>query len=330
MNDDDLARAVTAIVPAYERPDYLVEAVTSALAQTYPHVEVLIGDDSRTDAVERAVRGIDDPRVRYHRNTPSLGAMGNWIDLVRRARTPLVASLNDDDRWEPQFLERTAPVMLADPTIGMAFCDFTYIDGAGAPRAAETEHWSTISHRREMAPGLVPEDPELLLRMIAVWNAPQSAYAAVLRRDAVAAIEFPRETDPCHDLWCTYRLWTGGHRFHYVAERLTRYRVHDANLTNAGFGAAEDFIWGVIAAENPTNPATAELRDRWARTRFARAMHTPPASAAQAARELRAAKDDLTGWRRTVAQVAASSNGVCHAALVGRNGLKRAIATVKR
>ena len=32
---------------------------------------------------------------------------------VLESDTPLVASLNDDDLWEPQFLERIAPVMLS-------------------------------------------------------------------------------------------------------------------------------------------------------------------------------------------------------------------------
>ena len=321
---------VTAIVPAYERPDYVVAAIRSALAQTYPHVEVLVGDDSHSDAVEVAVRTIDDRRVRYHRNRPSLGAMGNWIDLIRRADTELVSSLNDDDLWEPTFLDRLVPPMLADPSLGMAFCDTTYIDDAGTALVEASALWSHVSHRGDLPTGRVSDDPTFVLRMIAVWNAPQPAYAAVMRRCDAAAIDFPQLIDPCHDLWCTYRLWTAGARFFYVNERLTRYRVHEGNLTSAGFGKAEDFIFDVIATEHPHNPAIAEMRERWARIRFSRAMRSPRDDAATAMQEMRVAAPDLTGWRGAIARVASRAPWVCRATLTARHAAKRAIATVHR
>ncbi|MEQ1704221.1 MAG: glycosyltransferase, partial [Ilumatobacteraceae bacterium] len=263
--------AVTAIIPAYERPETVRTAIEHALAQTFTDLQVLVGDDSRSDAVQQVVASFDDPRVMYHRNSPSLGAMQNWVDLVHRADTEFLASLNDDDFWEPEFLERLVTPMLSDQRIGLAFCDTWYVDERGDRMPAESQHWSHVSHRDSLPAGQVAFDAAGMLRLIAVWNAPQPAYAAVIRRDAVVGIEFPRETDPCHDLWCTYRIWTQGYSFHFVPERLTDYRIHAGNLTNAGFAAAEDFIFGQIVAEQADNPAVEELQQRWARIRFTRA-----------------------------------------------------------
>ena len=39
---------VSVVIPSYNRPRLLREAVDSALAQTYPAVEVVVGDDSPT------------------------------------------------------------------------------------------------------------------------------------------------------------------------------------------------------------------------------------------------------------------------------------------
>jgi GT2 family glycosyltransferase len=311
--------AVTAIIPAYERPDTVRVAIERALAQTSSAVTVLVGDDSRTDAVQQVVASFDDPRVRYHRNSPSLGAMQNWVDLVHRADTEFVASLNDDDFWEPEFVERLVTPMIADPTIGMAFCDTWYVDGGGVRQPAPSAHWSQVSHRDRLPAGAVEFDEAGMLRLIAVWNAPQPAYAAVMRRDAVVGIDFPAATDPCHDLWCTYRVWTQGFRFHFVPQRLTNYRVHAGNLTNAGFGAAEDFIFGAIVAEQGANPAVGEVKERWARIRFTRATSALAAGdVAVARREFAAAAPALAGSRRRLAHWCGRSALLCRAVGLGK------------
>lgn len=319
---------VTALIPAYERPATVRIAIERALAQTFGDLQVLVGDDSRSDAVRQVVGSFDDPRVRYHRNNPSLGAMQNWVDLIHRAETPFVASLNDDDFWEPMFIERLVAPLLADERIGMAFCDTWYVDARGERMVAESQHWSQVSHRDSLPAGTLTLDSADMLRMIAVWNTPQPAYAAMMRRDAVVGVEFPPATDPCHDLWCTYRVWTQGFRFHFVPERLTDYRIHEGNLTNAGFGAAEDFIFGEIVAEQAANPAVVEVRDRWARIRFTRATTAlaTVAGVETARREFAAAAPSLTGARRILALWCGRSAVACR--LVG--AVKRAKSRVRR
>jgi hypothetical protein len=220
--------------------------------------------------------------------------------------------------------------MLADPTIGLSFCDTTYVDETGAALPDQSAFWSQVSHRDVLPTGPVDPSPEAMLRMIAVWNSPQPAYAAVLRRALVAAIDFPPAADPCHDLWCTYRMWTNGARFHYVNERLTYYRVHGGNLTNAGFAAAEDFIFGVIDAEQPDTPARAEMRRRWALIRFGRAMRNETGIPAAAQDEFAAARRDLDGWRNQVARVGASSPLACRAIWAARAAGRGALSRVRR
>ena len=40
---------VSVIIPTYNRPDYLREAVESVFAQTYPFIEILVIDDGSSD-----------------------------------------------------------------------------------------------------------------------------------------------------------------------------------------------------------------------------------------------------------------------------------------
>jgi len=245
--------------------------------------------------------------------------MRNWVDLIARADTEFVASLNDDDFWEPEFLARTVPAMVADPSIAMSFSDVWYVDEVGRRLPRLSAFWSARSHRDQLPTGRLDLSSEELFRMITVWNSPQPAYAAVMRRDAVEKIEFPPETDPCHDLWCSYRLWTSGYGFHYTNARLTNYRVHTGNLTNAGIGEAEDYIFAVMERENIGREALADMRHRLARTQFSRATGLASVDIAAAQRQFSAAARGLSGWRGRVASTGAHSPLACD--IVGR--LKR-------
>ena len=40
---------VSVIIPTYNRPDYLWEAVDSVFAQTYPFIEILVIDDGSSE-----------------------------------------------------------------------------------------------------------------------------------------------------------------------------------------------------------------------------------------------------------------------------------------
>jgi len=60
---------VSIVIPTFDRPAYLPEAVASALAQTYPKIEVLIGDNGAGDASRKWNPDLaGDPRVLYRCN----------------------------------------------------------------------------------------------------------------------------------------------------------------------------------------------------------------------------------------------------------------------
>lgn len=312
---------VTVLVPTYEREDLIGEAIESALAQTYGDLVVHVGDNSESDATENLVRAIDDPRVRYHRNRPGLGAHGNWIDLVARAETPLVATLHDDDVWHPEYLEVVVPPMLDDPSIGMTFTDFWMIDFDGNRLDEHTERESARTHRATLPRGTIDYDLEEGLRLVAVWNAPQPAYAAVLRRDDVLAVEFPPDTDPLYDIWLSYDLVKRGAGIRYEPRRLTYYRVHLGAVSSSGFAAAEDAVFRRILDENRgLGPVTGEITRYWADLRWSRATRlmeadpsTRPDARSESQQELRAAANDLMGQKKAMAWVAGRVAPAWHA-----------------
>lgn len=98
---------VTAVIPTRNRPDLVVRAVGSALAQTYPGLEVVVvvdGPDAGTVAALNAVT-LNDPRVRVIALEESVGGAEARNMGVRAARGKWVALLDDDDEWLPRKIE---------------------------------------------------------------------------------------------------------------------------------------------------------------------------------------------------------------------------------
>jgi len=302
---------VTIILPTYERATYLREAIDSALAQTYGNFVLSIGDNSRTDATEQVVKEYDDPRIVYRRHPENLGQQGNWLWLIEHADTPFVASLHDDDVWCPEFLERTLPLIEDDPSVSMVFADYDLIDGDGRYLADETDALTAQSHRDRLPAGRLDLSLPEALRLVAVWNAPQPAYCAVLRRQAVVDTEFPATIDPVYDIWLSYQIARRGERFAFAPGRLTRYRWHPGSSTTTGWSAPEDEIFSRIICENSdAGEVIDEIQAYWASIRWGRAvrMMTSPDTRIASRIEFQAASHHVGPLKRVVSTIAAQSD----------------------
>lgn len=110
-SSDDMApqsgeRAVVSVViPTRNRADMLARALRSALAQTYPHLEVLVVDDASDDRTKDVVLSFQDDRVRYRRHEVNKGGSAARNTGVRGATGEYIAFLDDDDEWEAQKVE---------------------------------------------------------------------------------------------------------------------------------------------------------------------------------------------------------------------------------
>jgi glycosyltransferase involved in cell wall biosynthesis len=104
---------VSAVIPTYNRRDYIKRAVDSILAQTVPVDEVIIVDDElSTDGMTEAVARLYGSRVRVVREGGGLS--GARRRGVHEARGEWIAFLDSDDEWAPdrnrEFLEAAARV----------------------------------------------------------------------------------------------------------------------------------------------------------------------------------------------------------------------------
>ena len=314
-SDQTLERGkVTILMPTFEREGMIGEAIESARHQTFEDFVLLIGDNSENDRTEELVAAIDDPRIRYHRNRPGLGPMGNWCDLVKRAETEFIATLHDDDSWHPDYLQTAIPPMVADSEIAMVYNDFWMMDKDSKRLVELTDRESARTGRASRDRGSFTYDRDEGVRLVAVENAPQPAYAAVVRTDLTQAITFPTDIEPLYDVWLTYALTQAGHKLYYLNDRLTNYRVHAASDSSVSpqFAKAENAFFEHVINDNADLPETVtEVRQYWAWLRWARAtklMHDT-STRKRSQQEFSAAAKDLAHPAKRMAALGAAKLG---------------------
>ncbi len=210
------------------RPDHLLVALRSALAQTWKNLEIIVCDDSPNDALRQLVADFHDVRLRYRHNMPALGvARNHWLSFTE-ARGDYVAVLNHDDWLAPTFVERLVRGLQQHPSAVVAFCDHWIIDVHGHKLVGDSERNTVAWGRAELAAGLHQPFTDLVLRQ----SVPM-AMGALFKRSALPADMFV-DAGPAYDLWLTYYLCRNGAAAWYAGERLSAWRMHEANLTSEG------------------------------------------------------------------------------------------------
>jgi glycosyltransferase involved in cell wall biosynthesis len=111
---------VSIVIPVFNAGQYLREALEGAVGQTHSDVEVIVVDDGSTD---RTTRDLLDAAGRHARVTVLRTANGGPARArnfgVENARGEYVLPLDADDRIAPSFVERTLPVLEANPDVGV-------------------------------------------------------------------------------------------------------------------------------------------------------------------------------------------------------------------
>ena len=99
------APLVSVVIPTKNRPQLVVRAVRSVLAQTLEAIEAIVVIDGSDKTTEDNLRRLDDPRVKTIMLPVSVGVASARNAGVGQARADWVAFLDDDDEWLPQKLE---------------------------------------------------------------------------------------------------------------------------------------------------------------------------------------------------------------------------------
>lgn len=93
---------VSIIIPVYNRPGFVKQAIESVLAQTYSRHEIIIVDDGSTDQTATVLTGYGDRIKTIFQPNQGVSAARNTG--IRASTGDLIAFLDADDYWLPEKL----------------------------------------------------------------------------------------------------------------------------------------------------------------------------------------------------------------------------------
>ncbi len=112
-------RLVSIVIPAYNVGQYIGETLKSIVAQTYPHLEIIIINDGSTDNTEGVVQSFADPRIQYFfQLNRGVSAARNHGFL--KTKGDYIVFFDADDVMSPDFLAARIEALENDTTID--FC----------------------------------------------------------------------------------------------------------------------------------------------------------------------------------------------------------------
>lgn len=258
-NKIEFAPRVSVIIPAYNVAEYIVETLESVFLQTYKDFEVIVVNDGSPDTVEfeKAIEKYSG-QIIYIKQTNQGAAVARNTG-INKARGGIIAFLDGDDVWLPEYLEKQIKV-LDENKLGMIYCDALFFgDYSGK---AETY--------MEKSPSSGDVTPESLLD--GSCNVITSG-TIVKKQHLISAGLFNPNAVRTEDFEMWFSMAKRGVRIGYQKEILIKYRVRKTGLTGDAVTSTERTVKALnrITERNDLTETEEQIRRR--QLLFAEAEH---------------------------------------------------------
>lgn len=209
---------VSVVIPAYRASRDIADALDSLFKQTFTDFEVVVVNDGSPDTAElEAALQPYTGRIRYFfQDNRGAGAARNTG--IREARGSVIALLDADDRWSPEFLRSQVGYLEAHAECDMVYCD-ALVTGD-----------SSLAGRRFMENA--PSIGEVTLRSLIAQRCNIILSTVVVRRKVIVGAGLFDETlrrGQDFELWL--RIAQHGAAIHYQRQVLAERRVRADGLS---------------------------------------------------------------------------------------------------
>ncbi len=122
---------VSVIIPCFNHGQYVVDAISSVLNQSYHNFEVIVVDDGSTDNTREIVATIGGQVLYIWQQNQGLSAARN--SGIKAAKGSYIGLLDADDMYEPDFLYTLVSILEGDPLADAAYCGYQFVDQQNNP-----------------------------------------------------------------------------------------------------------------------------------------------------------------------------------------------------
>jgi glycosyltransferase involved in cell wall biosynthesis len=215
---------VSVVVASFNGSEHITEQLASIAGQTLPPVEIIVSDDSSTDATAERVREFaarSTVPVVLVENRHQLGYPENFLRAALRAQGELIGFSDQDDVWLPDKLSRAATAF-GDPSVMLWVHEARVVDEQLRPLPDKRFH-TGFAKRTAHADPLHP-----LHGSHSVFRAELLRYLPPHDRPASVYGSHPAE----HDEWIKFAAVALG-RVAWDPAPLMLYRRHRGALTTS-------------------------------------------------------------------------------------------------
>ena len=249
-------------MPLYNMEASVARAIDSVLSQTVPDYELLIvndGSSDRSPEIVEAYRADTRVRVIHQENSGVSVARNNGI---AQARGEIIALLDADDQWGPDFLETIVRLLGRFPQCDVFATNYCFVAPSGR---------ISLPSIRGLPRGFHEGILDRYFEMASRGEAPLLPSASAFTRKSLLSIEgFPRGIKSGEDLVVYARLAVN-YRIAYTVEAKCMYWLAISQADKpVRLPEAVDQVGGILVGLAKSNPQVPGLRryiSAWYKTR---------------------------------------------------------------
>ncbi|TKC59256.1 glycosyltransferase family 2 protein [Pedobacter hiemivivus] len=221
----DIQKLVTIIIPTYNRATKISDAIQSALNQTYQHTQIIVIDDGSTDNTVEILKKYPEIEYYYKEN----GGQASARNLgLKNAKGSIIASLDSDDIWYPDFLTKCVEKLESEQL------DFVFANWNQETR--EGNNWDFLINDPFLKPYFKKKIGQWVnleyseTRDLYIKACPSPSSSVVMRKSSI--ISGWDEKIKIGDDWCMYLDMILSKECHiaFTLEKLWNKRIDDINI----------------------------------------------------------------------------------------------------
>lgn len=222
MNNKPL---VTVIIPTYNRANKIGFALESVYKQTYKSIQLVVIDDGSSDQTAEMMKSHPEAEYIIQHHAGQATARNNGL---KHARGSIIASLDSDDIWEEDFLEKCVSKLEADQ-LDFVFANWTQ-------EAQHGEDWDFLSGDPYLKPYFINANNNWVTlsyqesRSIYIEACPSPSSSVVIRKSSI--VSGWDERINVGDDWCMYLdiILSKECKVAFTLEKLWKKRLDEINI----------------------------------------------------------------------------------------------------